>query len=197
MAPICPLSLTNETAQIGTVISLFRHITWPTSVFVHNKLSKTATMTYRKLLYQGFLLPLPLPLPLPLLLVLHQTAYLKPAYLSFGIKRILSLLCMILDHQSFPRILLKQQESTSSLPCSWTAFPQCWFFTHVLLRLHQCDRCSPEAQELSEAQKLSEEESWISTDINTEHTNLLAFSKFPSKNCYIIHTGCSGKGVGL
>ena len=66
-------------------------------------------MIYRKLLNHRFLH----------LFLLYQTAYLKidkRAHLSFGIKRLISLPCMILGHQNLLRILIEreQQESTST-----------------------------------------------------------------------------------
>ena len=75
-------------------------------------------MTYRKLLNRRFLH----------LLLLYKQAYLKigrRAHLSFGMKWLLSLPCMVLEHQILRRILLeREQQNLLSFPYSWTPFPQ-------------------------------------------------------------------------
>ena len=118
----------------------------------------------------------------------------KHAHLSFGIKWLISLPCMILGLQNLPRILLElhleQQESTSISTWLNAISSLLIIYTCAIrqLCLRQCDRSSPEVQELSK------EESWISTDINSKLAKLLVSSKCPSKNLYTIHTECSGRG---
>ena len=78
----------------GTVISPFRNITWPTSVFIHNKTPKVGKIHSYNDIQK---IAKPLISHLLLILLFYQMAYLKigkHAHLNVGIKQLLSLLCM-------------------------------------------------------------------------------------------------------